>query len=499
MSRLLMCISLFVALLFCAGPAVADELESLIEGFDAETPATDQEELDGLTSGFDSTEEGASSPPTGSNEGLEELLGGFTEDSQQVGEEAGDKQPLLPEWFSVQGSLSLQSTLNFAHSAPPPGTPDYRGLSMFRGHGELITEASFANWKARLGATAFYDGAYHLNGQRDLYSDVFLDEYETEIRLEEAYLHGSLADDLDLKFGRQIVVWGKSDNIRITDVLNPLDRRWPGMVDIRYLRLPVTMTRVDYFLGDWSISPILVHEPRADIFPVYNSEFYPFPQPAPPLVEPGWSWDSQQPALAMNGIFSGWDLSFYAAYVYPDVAYLVKEADSTVYRTRNRALMLGSAANIAMGNWLLKGEVAWWNGLEYSNTDEEKSRLDGLVGVEYTGFSETSISFEVANRHIFDYEAPLELLPDGQKEDWTQYALRFVKDFHNDTLHLTILVSSFGLLGADGGFERLQLDYDLTDHLTLMGGLVFYESGDFPGFREIGDNDRILFEIEYRF
>jgi hypothetical protein len=370
---------------------------------------------------------------------------------------------------------------------------------MFRGHGELITEATFAGWKARLGATAFYDGAYHLNGQRDLYTETFLDEYEKEIRLEEAYLHGSLSTDLDLKFGRQIVVWGKSDNIRITDVLNPLDRRWPGMVDIRYLRLPVTMTRLDYFIGDWSISPILVHEPRFDIFPVYNSEFFPLPQPAPPLVEPGWSWDNQQPALALNGIFSGWDLSLYGAYVYPEGAYLVADPASAPFRTRERAMMLGSAANVALGNWLLKAEIAWWNGLKYSNSDEEKARLDILAGVEYTGFSETSISFEVANRHIIDYDPALEQLPDGQREDWAQYALRFVKDFQNDTLHLTILVSSFGLLGADGGFERVQLDYDLTDDITLMGGVVFYESGDFPGFREIGDNDRILFELEYRF
>ena len=49
------------------------------------------------------------------------------------------------------------------------------------------------------------------------------------------------------KLGRQIVNWGRSDTVRVLDVINPLDNREPGLVDIEDLRLPVTMARVDYF------------------------------------------------------------------------------------------------------------------------------------------------------------------------------------------------------------------------------------------------------------
>lgn len=453
----------------------AEELDSLLSGFETDAPPSDSEELEGL-------------------------LGGFSEgNSKDQPQESIDQKPALPDWLTLQGSLSLQSTLNVAHNAPKPGKPDYRGLSMFKGHGELLADVSFTNWKARVGATAFYDAAYRLNGQRDFYTKKYLDEYEKEIELNEAYLQGALTDDLDLKIGRQIVVWGKSDNIRVTDVINPLDRRWPGVTDIRYLRLPVTMSRLDYFWDNWSASTLLIHEPRFDKFPLFNGEFFPFPQPAPPLSTPGWSWDNQQFGLALNGIFSGWDLSFYAASVFPENSFLRRNPSGNPVRTYERATMLGTAGNIAVGNWLVKAEAAYWDGLNYSTIAEEKSRFDVLAGVEYMGFSDTTISFEIANRHIFAYDPRLESLPDGQREDWSQYALRFVRNFMNDTLHATILISSFGLLGADGGFERLQLEYDLTDAITLTGGVVLYESGDFPGFREIGNNDRILFELEYRF
>ena len=120
----------------------ADELDDLIEGFDEEQSSGNEPVLDDLLEGFSEAEETEPEP-------IEQ-----------------DEGNALPSWLEMQGSISLQSTINFNHEAPLPGQPDYRGLSMFRGHGELIADVSFETWKARVGATAFYDAAYHLNNQR---------------------------------------------------------------------------------------------------------------------------------------------------------------------------------------------------------------------------------------------------------------------------------------------------------------------------------------------
>lgn len=469
-------IVIFIYSLLCGGQVIADDLESLLSGFEDE-PSSDH--------------------PKEAEEDLDELLGGFETDENTVSQPESSAPTVLPGWLDLSGSLSLQSTLNFSHSAPPPGEPDYRGLSMFRGVGELIGDASGDNWKARLGATMFYDAAYHLNGQRDLYTDQFLDKYESEIELNEAYLQVGLGPRIDLKLGRQIVVWGKSDNLRITDILNPLDLRWPGLVDIRYLRLPVTMTRLDYYQGNWNLGGFLIHEPRFNKFPVYNGEFYPLNRPLPDPEESETSLSNQQAALSLNGIFSGWDLSLYAAYVYDRQPYVSDL--TTARREYEKVLFAGTAANIAFGNWLIKGEAAYWEGLRFANSDEEKNRLDIMVGADYSGFSETTISLEFANRHLFDFDERLSQAPDGQQEDWNQFAFRLTRDFLNDTLHLTLLVSSYGIFAQEGGFERFQLEYDVRDDLKLTGGVVLYQSGEFPAFNAVGDNDRLLFEIEYRF
>jgi hypothetical protein len=79
-------------------------------------------------------------------------------------------------------------------------------------------------WRLLIGMKLFYDFAYALKG-RDQFTEEVLDAYEDEVELSEAFVQGRLNRYLDIKAGRQIVVWGRSDNIRITDVLNPLDLR----------------------------------------------------------------------------------------------------------------------------------------------------------------------------------------------------------------------------------------------------------------------------------
>ncbi len=456
-------------------PAAAQGLDDVLSGFDAE-PATQQ--------------------PV--NDELDDLLGGFDEQPAEEQQPENTDSEILPEWMDVNGTFGLASSYNFAHKAPVAGSADFRDLSMLRSTVTLSSKMRFGDWQFYISGHGFYDASYSIQG-REQYSNTLLDLYEDELEFDDLYLMGSLHPSLDIKIGRQIVVWGKSDNIRVTDILNPLDNRLPGMVDIKYRRLPVTMTKLDYYFGDWNLSTLMIHEVRFSKNPVYNSDFYPGTSPLAPEESPGLSLDNQQYALALNGIFSGWDLSLYAAYVFDERAHIVQQIWGAE-RIHNRVLMAGATANIAFGNWLLKGETAWFDGQEYANLpDEEFSRLDYMGGIEYTGFSETVLSLEIVNRHIVNFSEQLSLSPDIAQEDSIQTVAKLVRDFANDTVQLKILLSVFGAHGEDGMFERFQLDYDLSDSITLTGGVIFYQSADQGGLSDIEENDRVFAELLYSF
>lgn len=429
-----------------------------------------------------------------------DLLEGFEDEAAGVATPAKDSESSR---FSFDGHMQLWSAYNYAHEAPLPGQTDWRGLSSLRA--EILAEMNVRlsdDWRALISGAAFYDIAYALNG-RDNYTEQVLDAYEEEIELREAFVQGSLTKALDLKAGRQIAVWGKSDFIRVTDVLNPLDLREPGLTDLEDLRLPVAMTRADYYLGRWNFTGIAVHEIRFNKVPVYGSDFYPYPAPLPPEAIPTTSWDNTEWALAVSGVFSQWDIAFNYAKLYNDQAHAVLTTPVPIPRiTLQHApiTMYGSAAQIALGNWLFKTEIAHFEDLQYFNAPGENfRRLDALAGLEYTGFHETTLSLDIANRHLDNWTPALATAPDFVIEDDFQSAIRLAKDFLNDTLELAILASTYGVTGQNGAFQRYTADYDIDDDFSIMVGLIDYQSGDKEELKQIGDNDRIYFRLRYSY
>lgn len=453
-------------------------------------------DLDAILSGFDDRGTEAK------NDVTDDILSGFEEEELPADGLTGQKtkSKKMPEWLDITGGINLGSSINYHHDAPAPGATDHRGLSRLKTAGDLKFDIKFSkNWQARAAGKGFYDFAYRIQGRNNYTAEV-LDAYEHEAEIDEMYLQGAVLGNLDLKIGRQIVTWGKSDNIRVTDILNPLDNREPGLVDIRDLRLPVTMSKIDYYKRPWNLSAIIVHEMRFNKDPVFGNDFFPAPFQPPLEEKPSTSLSNQEFALALNGIFSGWDCSLYAAYVYDDQAHF-ENTLSGLHRKHSRLKMIGTAVNVAAGNWLIKGESAWLDGFEFfGKPNETKSRLDVLLGLEYSGFSETVISFEVVNRHLFEFEdVIMSLPPDYAREDDLQSVLRISKDFLHDRLTLTALFATFDLTGDDGAFQRYTCKYDWSDAVSITTGLIDYQSGDKFMLNNIGDNDRIFLEVRYGF
>ena len=508
--EIVLAISLSILL---AGNLAADELEDALSGFDE----------------FD--KESADSPANIPGDDLDDLdESGFDDpDADEVGADVSNTalEEEQPAWYSVSGYASFLGAYNYAQRsesvvAPGDMPMDFSGLSRARIKGGLTLEMKHGdNWRSKFEVIAWYDASWAIHGRENYIQDV-LDTYESYFDLKDAYVQGSLTPSLDLKVGRQVVIWGKSDSIRITDVINPLDNREPGMVDIEDLRLSEAMTRLDYYFGDWGLSGIIIHEPRLEVEAAFGSDYRPsnvFGAPIPydkfpDRVDPGWSLENTQYAMSLDGRFSGWDLSYYAAHVY-DNRFGIELVNNAPLRTFDMINMVGIASNIVSGSWLFKAEAALINDIDYRSTDR-KNRLDVLVGFDYMGFKDTVISLELADRHIFDYEermltttlpeaAAQNTFPDFVREDSIQIALRTSYSFDHDNATVTYLLSLFGGNGPgdsfDGGFQRLWIDYKYTDAVSISAGIVDYIGGDgiIPFYRAIEDNDRVYSEIKYSF
>ena len=122
-----------------------------------------------------------------------------------------------------------------------------------------------------------------------------------------------------------------------------------------------------------------------------------------------------------------------------------------------------------------------------------------LTGFEYFGWNDTSVTLEAVVRHLHGFEEVLGRPPDGAKEDRFEWVVRFSRMLLNQTLTLSLVAITYEFDGSGGGLQRLEARYDLSDRLEMVGGVVFYSSGNVPGFEDIGDNDRLFLDMAYRF
>lgn len=456
-------------------------------------------DLDVLLGEFDDTVEEVIDNKTNiSTESDMDILDMFDEVSKdkEIVDEVDKNSNNFP--FDIDGYFKLSTACNFNHKKPVGNKTDYRGFSKLKSELQLELTYKFTQkWKMFVSGKGSFDSIYILKG-RDDYTDDALNTYESELVLKDTYIEGSLSRQMDIKIGRQIVVWGTSDNIRVVDIINPLDLREPGLVDIEDIRLPVSMSKVDLYIGQWNLSFIAIHEHTANIIPEYGSDFSNAIVPLPDEDLPDNTLSNTGYAMALKGIFSGFDLSFYMSDLYSHTSYL--ELDNIdLERKYARLQMMGVGTNIALGNWLVKAEFARIAGLQYFGSNTKYFRDDMLIGAEYSGFTDTTIGVEFVDRYLENIDNSIENAPNNEEQHRYQSAIRIQRDFLHDRLKLTLLLNTFGLTGEDGSMQRFSGEYELMDSMQLIAGVLLYSNGDLAAFKSIEDKDRLFVEIKYSF
>jgi hypothetical protein len=432
----------------------------------------------------------------------DDVMRGFETPGQAAGGETPAEEPPPAErWWRITGALAETMISSYPDHRSTAGI-DYHGLVGLRTRLDLQLDVDLPHeWKARAAGFGFYDFAYRIKGPSDFTNEV-LNGYEWDADAGEVWVEGRLLPDLDAKIGRQVVNWGRSETLRVLDVLNPLDQRDPGLLDIVDLRRPVGMAKLAWNPGrHWSVTGIAIPELRYDKVPGFGSDFYPFPTPFPERRPESFHGHAEW-AAAVAGFFEGWDVSFHFADVLENEPRL--EANPSLpggFRFGYSRLRMGGAGgNYAFGVWVLKAELAVLDGLDFA-TAGEKTRIDGMLGAEYYGIADSSFALDVVLRHIDDFQGSMRGFPDFARKDTVETSLRWSADWWNARLHTTALSVVFGALAQDGAVLRFTGDYDLRDGLSVGGGIqIWLPGGDADGRLDpFAQNDRIFARIKYSF
>lgn len=492
-------VKVLLSTLLCTLLLQAESIDADFEGFDDSASSSTVYSTSSTQMSQDANNDdmaGFDDDTTNETSASTEDMDGFDDTSTSSATDASiSSEDKVTEPVEVIAGLTGKFTEQVAFSLYND-TP-HSNISSVKSSLSLDYEHKFENgWRVKTNVKAYYDAIYDIKGT-DKFSSQERKQLQSEVELFDAYLEGSITDTLDFKVGRQVIVWGRSDTIRVTDILNPLDNRRPGMVDIEDLRLPVAMAKFDYFIGNWRVTPIAILEQRFSKNPPFGSIFNPIPFVAPANE----SYNDVTYALSVGAEFSGWDVNFYAAEVRNDEGQLklptLTQPQPLI--AHDKIKMAGAALNVLSGSWLFKTELAYFDGLKYTTTgDKEFSRTDLLLGVEYNGIPDTLISYDIVTRNMSSYDARLitEAIP-LKKHDY-QHAFRVTSDFMNSTVTANYLISLYGEKLNEGGFQRAWVKYEVMDGVNMNVGVVDYIGGS-TLFDSIKKNDMIFTDISYSF
>lgn len=150
---------------------------------------------------------------------------------------------------------------------------------------------------------AVYDGVFDVE---DDLNPQDKEDYGAYLDLREAVLDIS-AGNMDVHLGRQQVVWGKTDGLRVLDVVNPLDLRDNGASEFLDQRIPLWMANAEVYIGsDFSLQLLLIPDLR-----FHKLEELPFPEGATvkSTREPETRAKNFEYGARFGGFLNGWDFT----------------------------------------------------------------------------------------------------------------------------------------------------------------------------------------------
>jgi hypothetical protein len=361
------------------------------------------------------------------------------------------------------------------------------------------------------------DGVRPGDVTRDTYSPasrpaLFGQELEAELR--EFFLEADWGENY-LTLGKQQVVWGKADGLKVLDVVNPQSFRVFILEDFDDSRIPLWTVNIERPVGDWEAQFIWVPDKTYHAF-AERGATYAFTSPQlVPSVPPGVTVDlldierpdrffaDSDAGLRLATFWSGWDITLNYLYQYDDSPVLFQRLETgasgpvAVIEPRyERTHVLGGTFSNAFGEWVARGELGYFTDQFYLTDDAsdadgivESPQLSYVLGLDWTGIEDTFLSAQLFQSWVTD--SPSGLVRDELETNMTFLARR---DYLNDTLQAEVLwiVST-----NDGdGLVRPKLVYEWQDNVkTWVGADIFY--GDRDGlFGQFSDNDRIVIGVE---
>ncbi len=374
------------------------------------------------------------------------------------------------------------------------------------------------NWQATVSARIRLDFANELEPGRapvTTYSDIsrpaVIDDLGT-LELRDAYLERSWANTR-LRIGKQQIVWGRLDGIKVLDVLNPQDFREFILEDFGDSRIGLWSAYLDATHGNWRFELAAIADNTGHAVPNSGAWFelsaprYRYGadpgSPALPVTTDRGSLGVDSGALGgrLSYSFASTDVSF-VAYSGLDHEPLGRVRTAVngpvVERFYERREVYGLSVETASGPFAFRAELAHQPDRAFNTRDlaglytVDRDQQRAALGIDVDGPWDTFINVQYLYDHVRN--APDTLVRPSTDRITTVFLRR---SFAYDALEFTVRWYYSGELGDR--MLSFGLGYELSDNTELRLSADNFSGNAEGPFGQFADRDRVTVSLAHTF
>ena len=403
------------------------------------------------------------------------------------------------------------------------------------------SSVTFSGW-------AYYDHAYDLFDYETISARhvrdegqplVFIDNLEQEkdspvAEIRELYLD-IFTENMDVRLGKQFVVWGVLEGMRLTDEINPMDFREMILLDLLDYRIPLWTAKIDYYGEEdtWQflwIPDLQFHKPAP------RGSEWELLQNVPNTTKPSSSkLRNAEVGIRYTKEVLGVEVGLSYLYTWDDFPVVFRSSkisstiEPTFFPTYSRLTMYGATFVSPVGGNIIKGEFVYVpdkyfglkndsdiDGDDFLDSDGilKKKHIRWGVGLDFNRWG-MDISPAISQWIILDYDPVL-----FQDKFDTSFALFIRKPMPEKSAVFQMLYIS--VLNARESYLKPKIIFDVTDHFQIGAGMdIFYGRSSKLGiearngrifgatadtsilsaqfFGNFHDNSRLFMEFKYTF
>jgi len=340
-----------------------------------------------------------------------------------------------------------------------------------------------------------------------------------DVELRELFID-FFAGPVFLKAGKQQTVWGKTDGLKLLDVVNPQNFREFVLDEFEDSRIPLWSLMAEVPVGEIMVQAVWIPDKTYHKLPAEGSDFR-FRAPKfsvdidihgqdgfevviNPIKRPDNFIGDSDAGLRLSTFWKGWDLTLNYLYHYHDIPVVTRsiEVDPTpkvvVNQGYRRSHLTGFTFSNAFDDLTLRGETALsfdrhFRTVEQSDPDGIKKAhtLDYAIGLDWFGLDDMLISAQLFQNWTLGKKT--ESLFRNRVD--TRLSLLMERMFMNDRLELEMLAVG----RINDGFVRPKLTYQWKSNINVWLGFDGFWGDREDLIGQFDRQDRIVTGLEIGF